>query len=264
MKTAKVFLTGSSFFLLVYFISCRKNVDSPVPTDIPQLPDSVAPLQTIPNQDSNGYHPFPENYSMNCPGSPSYGDSIVYPSGNYGAPDYLLSPVNNPEPGHYYSWPVGLVINDSTGTINVTRSETGLRYFIGYVKKGSQDTCINTLIIGGAAYIDSIYTQSRPGPNRVLPYFNANSGINSLCGPGPLGHCWWDLSQNAKNQKIVLDEHTGVIDLDQTIQKGAFGKNPVDGATLNAVIYYMIGEGNSGIQSLKIQLMYYDRASSIP
>jgi hypothetical protein len=264
MKTTKVFLSGAFFFAIIFFLclSCQKNVQNPAPGDVPVLPDSTAALQT--NQNTSGYTPLPENYSMNCPGSPSYGDSIIYPSGSYRSPDYMISPVNNPAPGRYFSWPVGLVINDSTGTIDVTKSETGLRYYTGYVKKGSQDTCLNTLIIAGAGYVDSIYTQSKQGRNTVQPYFNANSGINNICGFGENGHCLWDLSNNATMQKIQVDRNTGIIDLDQTLQNGAFGKTPVNGTTLNAIIYYVLDTHNPALQSLQIQLMYYDRVSSIP
>jgi hypothetical protein len=154
-------------------------------------------------------------------------------------------------------------MNDSTGTIDVTKSETGMRYYIGYVKKGSQDTCLNTLIIAGSAYVDSVYTQSTNVSNTVQPYFNANSSMNSLRDQE--GECTWDLSNNASHQKIWIDRHTGIIDLNRTLQDGAFGNIPFNGATLNAVIYYRLGNNSDyALQSLQIQLIYYDRYSSIP
>ncbi len=262
MKTAKVFLSGalciSAFLLLV--ISCKKNVNSPGQSPAILLPDSTAPLQASPGQ--TGHLPLPEQYSMNCPGSPFYGDSVIYPSGNFGSPDEWISPVNSPAPGSYYAWPDGLVINDSTGAINITRSETGQRYYIGYVKKGTRDTCLNTLIISGAAYLDSIYVQNKAVKNMAQPYFNANSKLNNLCDQE--GQCQWDLSGNANKQKIQLDEHTGIIDLDKTLQNGAFGKTPANGTTLNAVVYYILDDHNHALQSMQIRLMYYDRVSLIP
>ncbi len=262
MKTTRAFLIVAFCFanMVILCISCRKDAQTRPPIETPILPDSTAPLQSPPNL--SGYQPLPENYSMNCPGSPSYGDSVVYSSGNYGSPDYLISPVNNPGPGTYYSWPVGLVINDSTGTIDVTKSETGFRYFIGWVKKGTKDTCLNTFIIAGAAYLDSIYTQGNYGKNTANPYFNGNSNENNICQQD--GHCQWDLSNNANSQKIQLDKYSGTIDLDQTLQNGAFGKIPVNGTTLNATIYYILDQGNNAIQSMQIQLIYYDYVSSIP
>lgn len=96
----------------------------------------------------------------------------------------------------------------------------------------------------------------------ALPYFNANSSVNSLCDQH--GQCYWDLSGNANKQKIQMDEHTGIIDLDKTLQSGAFGKIPVNGTVLNAVIYYKLDDHNHALQSLQIRLIYYDHVSSIP
>lgn len=39
-------------------------------------------------------------------------------------------------------------MDSSTGVINVSQSETGLHYNIGFVKSGTNDTCISQLILG--------------------------------------------------------------------------------------------------------------------
>jgi hypothetical protein len=100
--------------------------------------------------------PFPVAPSTGCSFAPTYGDSIIFPQPTGGA-DYVVSPSNNPGQGKYFSWPVGLALDSVTGIIDLTKSQTGLRYDIGFTKSGTTDTCINELIVGGADYMDSVY-----------------------------------------------------------------------------------------------------------
>ena len=98
--------------------------------------------------------------STPCPNAPNYGDSIIYLQPVSG--QYTVSPVNNSGvQGTYLSWPEGLDINKNSGVINVSKSETGVRYKIGFVKKNTTDTCISQLIIGGMTYLDSIYVMDK-------------------------------------------------------------------------------------------------------
>jgi hypothetical protein len=263
MKPNRIFVCALVCSLLVnYLVSCKKTeVDPGTPASI--IPDTASSLQA--GVSVTGNVVMPVHYSMHCTGSPSYGDSVINPQTMMTNQDYIISPVNNPLPGRYFSWPAGLVINDSTGAINVTRSENGMRYYVGYVSKGTTDTCLNTLILGGASYLDSIYVQSNTKPSIAFPYFNANSNMTVICGPGPLGDCDWDLSDNAQHQHIIIDKKTGNIDLVKTMQAGAFGKVPVNGTTLTTNLYYHLGHPFQGaIQSLAVRIMYYDHLSSIP
>jgi hypothetical protein len=206
---------------------------------------------------------MPKDYSMNCPGGPDYGDSVITSSATQGGQDYIIKPVNSPAQGRYFSWPAGLVINDTTGAINITRSETGQRYYIGYVQNNTKDTCLHSLVLGGASYIDSIYVQSKSGNSMAYPYFNGNSGNSDVCSQW--WECAWDLSNNASQQHIVINRQTGSIDLGQSIQAGAFGRTPVNGTTVNTTIFYMIGNGGMpAMQSLMLRVMYYDNLSSVP
>src|SRR6185436_3342619 len=116
--------------------------------------------------------PYPLHPVMNCPYAPDYRDTLVcLPNGN-GA-DYIVSPVNSPGAGRYYSWPVGMTIDHFTGAINVTQSEPGMRYMVGFVKQGSTDTCLTPLIVTGMSYMDSVHVLS-DNQNTSSPYFNAD------------------------------------------------------------------------------------------
>src|SRR5215218_6294435 len=87
-------------FLLTAFAACRKN---------------------------DGNDPGPA-YSL------SYGDSIIYLKGS--GSDYTVSPVT-PMAGEYDAFPEGIELDDKTGAINVSKSETGLRYRITFTPEGS-------------------------------------------------------------------------------------------------------------------------------
>lgn len=263
MKPNGFLLCAFVFSLLVtYLVSCKKTDIDPGATGS-TIPDTASSLQA--GTPLTGNVVMPLHYSMNCAGGPSYGDSVVDPLLTTTNQDYILAPVNNPLPGRYFSWPAGLVINDTTGAINITRSENGMRYYIGYVPNGTTDTCLNSLILSGASYLDSIYVQNSTKQSIAFPYFNANTNNTTICGPGPLGQCDWDLSGNAQYQRIVIDNKTGNIDLVKTMQSGAFGKVPINGTMLTTNLYYRLNKPFQGvIQSLAVRVMYYDHLSSIP
>ncbi len=177
---------GSSILVLALLclLACRKTINSteeivpkpPVKTDSTKHQADSVKNQTdsIPAKtDTSTVVPFPETPLLGCTYSPDYGDSIVFTQPTNGQ-DYVIYPVNNGGiAGKYFAWPVGLVLNSQTGAIDMTKSETGARYAIGFVKEGTTDTCLSQLIVGGAAYMDSVYVL---GDNQTTaaPYFNAN------------------------------------------------------------------------------------------
>jgi hypothetical protein len=199
-----------------------------------------------------------------CPVLPIYGDTLIFPQPSGG--DYIVYPVNAPGPGKYFAWPVGMVLDQNSGAINMTQSQTGMRYILGFVKAGTTDTCLQQLIIGGAAYYDSVYVFEN-GATTAPPYFEANPYLPSVCANGG---CTFDVTGSAAAQKVIVDKNTGVIDLQKTLNGtllglgGAFGLIPVDGATITTTIYYKINFGsNNALQNIQVQLQYYNKKSLI-
>lgn len=219
--------------------------------------------------------PFPQQPVNNgsgaaapgCPVLPIYGDSLIFTQPASG--DYIVHPVNNPGTGKYFSWPAGMVLDQNTGAINLTQSETGMKYILGFVKSGTKDTCLSTLIIGGAAYFDSVYVLAN-GQTAATPYFEANPYLPSVCANGG---CTFDVNGAAAAQKVIVNKSTGVIDLQKTLNGsggltgllgGAFGLIPVNGQSLTTTIYYRINYGsNNALQQIRVQLQYYDKKSLI-
>ncbi len=236
-------------------ISCKKS-EEPVPATTRLIPHDTSMTAV-----NTTVHPYPVTPTQECAYLPNYGDSIVYPqpaSGNY----YVYPTNTQGIQGTYLSWPAGLIINATTGTINVTQSQTGQRFDIGFVQYGTTDTCVSQLIIAGTAYMDSVYVLAQGNP-KSAPYFNANPAIPSPCQNGGSG-CQFDYYGFAKLQGIAIDKNTGIIDLQNTADK-IFGKFPVNGATVNTTIVYKLNDkSNKALQQISLQLMYYNRKANIP
>ena len=88
---------------------------------------------------------------------PDYGDSVLCYQLLSSGQDYKVSPLNNPGKGKYIAMPEGLIIDNNTGEINVTKSESGLAYKVGFIAEGSSDTCF-TRVITSASIILMAYT----------------------------------------------------------------------------------------------------------
>lgn len=269
--------------LSLFLFSCRKNVTDTDPTlgglrsapTGPARPVDSVPVVIISDSQFTAAPvlppaPLPQTSppQNSCPALPIYGDSLIFPQPTSNG-DYIITPINNPGNGKYLSWPVGMVIDSITGAIDLTGSETGLKYAIGFVKNGTTDTCISTLIIGGMSYPDSIYVL-QSGQDKALPYFNADPNLLNVCnGNGNGSGCAFDVTGSAAGQKVIVDPGSGQIDLKKTLNGtgllgGAFGLLPVNGQTITTTIYYTLNDGsNNAVQHIDVQFVYYDSKSLI-
>jgi hypothetical protein len=207
--------------------------------------------------------PYPEAPASGCDFAPDYGDSVVYSQPASG--DYSVYPQNNQGVvGTYLSWPDGLSLNSKTGAIDLTKSETGQRYSLAFVKNGTTDTCMSQLIVAGAAYMDSVYVLSQSNYTSK-PYFNANPyGVAPCQGTQGQG-CQFDYNNYAHNQGIEIDQKTGFIDLQKTMQNSLFGLLPLNGMTVYTTIYYKLNDNsNFAPQKIQLKLVYYNHKSDVP
>ncbi len=244
------------------FITCKKTVEKDntgFASNIGGTPDS----NTLILSTGDTTVAYPKRRITNCPGGPDYGDSVIFvqPSSS----DYIIVPRNQPAPGTYFAWPGGMVIDKHTGSINVTKSEMGLRYNIGYVKEGTTDTCVQTIILAGASYADSIYVISN-NERYATPYFNADPALTSICSNSGQGgkSCEFDVTDQLGKKSIKIDKKTGVIDLTNTL-KSAFGPLPVNGATVTTTMSYTLNDkSNLATEQITLQLIYYNKKSDVP
>lgn len=254
---------------LICLLACRKTINTTdtSPTGPVKVDSAKNHADSTKSTRDTTSVPYPQTPMMGCNYSPDYGDSIVFTQPVTGQ-DYIISPVNNSGvAGTYFAWPGGLSLNVHSGAIDLTKSETGARYQIGFVKEGTTDTCLSQLIVGGAAYMDSVYVLSESDTTSA-PYFNADpygtppcSSSGSSGGPG----CQFDYNNAAKNQGVEVDNHTGFIDLKKTMQNSLFGLLPLDGTTVNTTIYYKLSDNsNFAPQKIQVKLMFYNKKSGIP
>jgi hypothetical protein len=228
-----------------------------------QATDSAV-LPSFPIQSAN-YYAAGGSQPAGCSVLPLYGDTLVFPQPATG--DDIIQPVNSPGPGKYFAWPAGMVLDQHSGAVNLTQSQAGMRYAIGFVPNGTTDTCISTLIIGGAAYYDSVYVLG-DGDTLALPYFNANAGLANICSVP--GACTFDYNGQAAARGVIVDPATGMIQLSKTTGKGAgqlkglFGAVPHNGATAVVNIAYKLNDGsNNAPQQIAVQFEYYDTKSQV-
>jgi hypothetical protein len=246
------FLRDSSRFSIKRDTTSKKDTTKPK-TDSPQVQTPPPPLPQTPAVPLAG-----------CQFAPLYGDSIIFPQPTNGA-DYIVNLTNSPGTGKFISWPIGMVLDSLTGAIDVTKSQTGMRYEIGFIKNGTTDTCLSQLIIGGAAYLDSVYVLDN-GSTKAAPYYDANIYLPPVCSGG--SGCTFDVTGSAGNQKVIVDKFTGVIDLQKTLNGtllglgGAFGLIPTNGSSVTTTIYYRLNDpSNNALQHIDVQIAYFGSKS---
>src|SRR5436190_8808668 len=84
----------------------------------------------------------------------TYPDSIFYVGGKQ--EDSLVLPLKV-RSGTYYGFPEGIELNPSSGAINITRSESGLKYLITFISDDNKDTLTSFITIAGINYLDGFY-----------------------------------------------------------------------------------------------------------
>jgi hypothetical protein len=249
------------FVLLLVFVACNKADHSD--TDQGEITNDTSTFSTSLTQ---------------CPNAPKYGDSILYLQPKAGG-DFFADPINNTGiQGTYLSWPEGLSINRSNGTINLSKSETGVRYKIAFVKKNTTDTCVSQLIIGGMTYLDSIYVMDK-NDTLASPIFDANPYGSSICdisddsdypdnNANGNNRCVFDDAspgQRANDLKLRVRTKSGVINLKKSLADGLFGPVLKNGDSKLVRISYRLNDASlKAPQSITVQVIYYDKVSSIP
>jgi hypothetical protein len=183
----------------------------------------------------------------------SYGDSIFYIQNQTN--DVIVSPVN-PKTGIYSSFPQGLVIEPTTGVINVSQSESGIKYRINFQGQ-SGDSSTTYVIISGINFPDHYY-RIESADTMALPVYNANPA-NVI----PTGS--FDDDHVANNSGCAIKTDDGKIDLAESIRNGLFGDTPKNNTRKDFEVKYRLDDRSGKAQNkIKIQIYYYDRMSDVP
>lgn len=203
----------------------------------------------------------------------AYSDTIFYPAE---LPDDYIIHLNTPLSGSFGTYPDGLEMNPLNGDIDITESETGLKYLIWYVPAGTHDTCKKFLTVAGINFTDSIYTLKN-NPGIATPMYNATPLLPTDCN----GDCEFDdghddddgdgfadeppLGQEVIPQGISMNKGSGSINLRQSIKNGALGPNPTAGAVKDFVLNYRISDRSAkALNNTTLRIYYYKNQSQIP
>jgi hypothetical protein len=211
----------------------------------------------------------------------SYGDTIFSASiiGN----ERRIYPVIRPgKPGYFMASLPGLDIDSITGRINISRSESGLRYEVFYVSQAKTIIASTSITITGVDYQDRIYDLNSASPEQqfAVPIYNMSPGLPLPCASG-ISDCKFDETDlngdlipdiiGARNSKLVIDTASGVIDLKKTLDAGIFGAPPLgnpaalNGRKKDVTIYYRLKDGNTrSLKKITIRLVYYQSRALIP
>ncbi len=196
----------------------------------------------------------PVNSDIVAPYNLSYGDSILYLQPGSG--DYIVYPSSH-RAGVYSGFPEGIQIDDNTGAINVSQSETGLRYRITHT--APDGTVTNTLVVlSGINFTDHFYHLST-GDSVALPVYNA-----SVSRVLPLSGSSFDEGNVANSGGCSIKTNNGQINLAQTVRNGIFGTIPQNDSRKDFDVDYRLNDGSGkALNKLKVRIYYYNTIADV-
>lgn len=187
------------------------------------------------------------------PAGSLFSDSILYVNN---LDDYSVLPINT-KAGTYSCAPDGLKIEETTGAINVNKSETGLKYLVTFTPADGSQPQSTYLIISGINYQDKVYNLSA-GDSIAAPIYNADSHL-SLPGAGQ--NDVFDEGGGCGKAGIIVDGKNARINLAETVRKQLIDT----GSTEEVKLAYRIND-NSALapNGLDVKIYFYRTASEIP
>lgn len=198
-------------------------------------------------------------------------------------PNYSILPKVKPAvPGIFRAIPLGLSLDSVTGRINIRKSLSGLRYKVYYVSPvGNKLLDSTNLVISGIDYADSIYVlRATPGAyDTAFPIYNANRNLELPCDLGDDDNenlCVFDETDlnndgnddisGINQQKLLVDEKGGSIDIEASYHAGIFGSlNPPNGTNKDFTFYYRLNDkSNLALNTITVRIYYFRKKSDIP
>lgn len=193
----------------------------------------------------------------NIPGSRAqqnlYRETILYLKP--GTTDHIVYP-SLKKRGTWSSFPFGLSLDEQTGAINVSKSETGLRYMV-FLDGEDGYTDSTAIVISGIDYLDHYYHLAK-GDSIAHPLYNASS-------TGTLPGSSFDVSQEASTHGLQLVPATGTINLAASVRNGIFGAQPVNNSKKDIFITYRLNDASDkALNTIAVRFYYYTTAKEVP
>lgn len=197
------------------------------------------------------------NKGSDQPGAPyslSYGDSIIYLKAQ--STDYIVYPTEH-RAGTYSGFPEGIEIDDNTSAINVSKSETGLRYRITHTAPDGTETK-TIVVLSGINFPDKFYHLSQ-NDSVAFPVYNA-SALRIL----PVNGSTFDEGNGANSGGCSVQTINGQINLAQSVRNGIFGNTPQNDVRKDFDIAYRLNdESGKTLNKLKVRLYYYETMADV-
>jgi hypothetical protein len=203
------------------------------------------------NSGGNTNPPPPGGYHL------SYGDSVFYL--NNQASDYIVMP-EVPRAGQYIGFPEGIDLDPNTGEINISKSETGLRYRITFIPDGSTDSFSIAIVISGINFLDGFYKLTT-ADSVLKPIYNAN--FNSPI-PGVNNGSAFDIGSGCNSAGCNVNIVLGSINLAQTVRNGVFGATPSNNDRHEFDLNYEINDkSGKAPNTIRVKLYYFDSINDV-
>jgi len=184
----------------------------------------------------------------------SYGDSILYLRPVAG--DYIVYPLTT-RAGEYEGFPEGIEIDVKTGAINVSKSETGLRYRITHTSPDGIKTTTK-VVLSGINFTDKFYHLST-NDTIALPVYNS---LESR--PLPVTGSVFDEGGLANSSGCDIKTFNGQINLAQSVRNGLFGTTPTNDERRDIEIVYRLNDDSQkSVNKLKVRLYYYTSMATV-
>jgi hypothetical protein len=181
----------------------------------------------------------------------SYGSSIIYLKNQQG-----VYPTQT-RAGTYSAFPEGIEIDDDNGAINVSKSETGLKYKITHTAPNG-DTTSTIVLLSGIQFLDQFYRLSQ-NDSIAVPIYNG-SAVNPL----PLSGSSFDDNNLANAGGCSIKTTNGQINLAQTVRNGVFGATPQNDAKKEFEIEYKLNDqSGKATNRIKVKLYYYHTMADV-
>jgi hypothetical protein len=181
-----------------------------------------------------------------------YGDSVFYLKNQ--PADYIITPLNQSS-GTYSAYPEGLEMNSATGAINISQSETGLRYKIKFTSaNGPANNDSTYIIVSGLNYLDKFYYFSQ-NDTILSPVYNADPSKAVPAGTYGL----------SGNSKLAINNATGQINLKKTIQNGLFSDDPQNDEWRKIKLDYKSADNSANAKNrIEMVLYVYNTINDVP
>lgn len=184
----------------------------------------------------------------------SYGSSVLYLKNQ--ATDFIVFPTQS-RAGTYKAFPEGIELDAGTGAINVSKSETGLRYKITHTATNG-DTTSTIVLLSGITFTDKFYHLSL-NDSIAFPVYNGNAA-NIL----PVNGSSFDDGNIANSGGCSVKTNNGQINLAETIRNGVFGSPAQNNAAKEFDILYRLNdESGKATNKLKVKMYYYKTMADV-